>query len=203
MNLNWRECVTASWKAAAVWVLVISLSGDQPGYSEEQPQAAKKEEQPAVAKKTEFDSHKSTVSQDDIEVTLEWPETPLRVGDRIYAKLKIDNKRKEVLTYQFAPPQDRMFLECLQEGKAVPLTRYGDWLYHSENGDVKGGGVQPMSAREFEVDVSRIYDLSLEGEYTIRQQLTLKLRYDPEIPTRIKAIGPTSVGLKIELEGRF
>lgn len=150
MKLNCRECVTASWKAAAVWVLVISLSGDQPGYSEEQPQAAKKTEQPQAAKKevqpqaakkTEFDSHKSTVSQDDIEVTLEWPETPLLVGDRIYAKLKIDNKRKEGLMYQFAPPQDRMFLECLQDGKAVPLTRYGDWLYHSKNGDVKGGGV--------------------------------------------------------------
>ena len=152
--------------------------------------------------KPEIDSKTSTESQDDVTVTLEWPETPLYVGDRIYAKLKIENKRVESLSHRFAPASEYMFLECLQDGKPVPLTRYGEKEYNAKRADIQGGGIPPMYTQESEVDVSRIYDLSLEGEYVIRQQLSLWLRYDAKSPTRIKPIGPKEISLKIKLKAR-
>ncbi len=152
--------------------------------------------------KPEVDSKKATESLDDVAATLEWPETPLYVGDRIYAKLKIQNKRAQSLSHRFAPAREYEFLECLQDGKPVPLTRYGEKVYNTERADVQGGGIPPKYTQESEVDVSRIYDLSLEGEYVIRQQLSLWLRYDDKVPTRIKPIGPKEISLKIKLKER-
>ena len=152
--------------------------------------------------KPEIDSKTSTENQDDVAVTLEWPETPLYVGDRIYAKLKIENKRAQSLSHRFAPANEYEFLECLQDGKPVPLTRYGEKVYNPKSADIQGGGIPPMYTQESEVDVSRLYDLSLEGEYVIRQQLSLWLRYDDKVPTRIKPIGPKEISLKIKLKAR-
>ena len=135
----------------------------------------------------------------DVKVMLTIPDGEYFAGDVINCELKIDNNTDEAIVIFVSPPEDKYRLSCFRDKKQCQLTTFGKDLYnvngrHPSTG-VKGAGIEPHSTRIRKIEVSRIFDLSQEGTYLIKQQISL---FANKESGRVQ-IGPNEVSLEISL----
>jgi hypothetical protein len=132
------------------------------------------------------------VIQKDIVMLASMPAASI-AGSTIHLKLTVENKSKEDIMYYTRTKYFDYGLTLVDsKGKSVPLTKLGKIVY----GDARRFGsrrveiLKAEKSMEVTITLSRVFDLSLEGEYTltINRVVGDELKADKLIDLKIEKI---------------
>lgn len=144
----------------------------------------------------------SSYEDDIVAVSIEPVAEGLHPGDRVVLKLKIFNKSSHNIRFGRSPVERVYRLTCARDEVPATLTHYGVERYGMlklvPEGNFKAIGVFPSEAREYEIEASRIYDMSKAGKYTLMQQLTLH----HDVPGNPVRLHPEQLKVQVELVER-
>jgi hypothetical protein len=103
-------------------------------------------------------------------------------GERIILRMHLKNfTNDEVRALSWRNPHVYRLSVSLPDGKPAPLSLYGEKYFSERSSGVFGGELKPGQTRSLDVELSRLFDFSLEGKYAVsveRYVHTLKDRKD-------------------------
>jgi hypothetical protein len=93
-----------------------------------------------------------------------------------------NNSKSDVITLEdtLIPARDVRLAVMDSKGAKVPFTRYGEWMLKprsTRRESVVGHEIAPGKELSVRIQADRLYDMSLEGKYTITAQ---RLVYGPD-----------------------
>jgi len=141
----------------------------------------------------------------EVSITLTSPKNEDFAGDKIIANIRIENKTDNQLAFYRSPPADFIKITCTRDGKNVPLTAYGRKFYYSKGSQNPSGisavKIFPKEIRVDEINISRLFDTSIEGHYIVTHPLHVfalnpsgKVRVEPKTITVEFDVHPPHLG---------
>ncbi len=145
---------------AVVWVLSASSAGQGPGKA-----AGTEEERRAEA----------TTSAESIELRIKVKATQ-EAGAPVLLEITLARSEGVVQTYRGLPTELFVIAMADANGEPVPLTRFGQQFFAGQRKEPSEGvawGFSMVDLITYTLNLSRLFDLTLAGEYTVRVEKRL------------------------------